>query len=256
MNNFDVEWQDECALLRLAYSDTNVFTTESFAALSDTLAALGDSARGIMLCGGDKFFSNGVDLEWALVQSGEEIHNMFMALGHCIVKILESPIPIVGVAKGHAIGAGCAILLACDYRYGATVHVLVGKPEILLGVPNPYYGDQLMRFVAGDFVGSDLIYTGRLVSAEEATTLNLLHGVAEKRDIEKIALEKLEFLMGLSSQAFAESKHMRTAKLCADINEQLVARVARQVEIWRSPEAQNTLNEAAKKLAKISKATP
>ena len=67
-----------------------------------------------MLCGGEKFFSNGVDLEWALSQSSTEIRTMFLALGHCILKVMESPLPVVGVIKGHAIGGAMALLLACD----------------------------------------------------------------------------------------------------------------------------------------------
>ena len=50
-----------------------------------------------------------------------------------------------------------ALLLACDYRYGSRGRVLIGKPEMLIGVPNPYFADQLLRFVAGDFIASDLI---------------------------------------------------------------------------------------------------
>ena len=123
----------------------------------------------------------------ALTQSRAEIRALFLELGDCILKIMESPVPVVGVVKGHAIGGALALLLACDYRYGATGRVLLGKPEILLGVPNPYYGDQLLRFIAGDFGASDLIYTGRLVPADEAHALHLIHAVGTKEEIEAVA---------------------------------------------------------------------
>jgi enoyl-CoA hydratase/carnithine racemase len=250
LSNLEIEWLDECVCLRLAGDDTNVLTTESITSLSNAFVEHSDSARGILLCGGEKFFSNGVDLNWALQQSGEEIRRMFLALGHCILNALESPIPVVGVATGHAIGGALAILLACDYRYAATGRVLLGKPEILLGVPNPYYGDQLLRFIAGDFVASDLIYTGKLVPAEDAIALGLIHEVAEKSAVETLAWEKLRFLVGLSGEAFSESKKMRIAKLCADIRTQLSSRVARQVEIWNSAKAQEKLKEAAIRLSR------
>jgi enoyl-CoA hydratase/carnithine racemase len=91
-------------------------------------------ARGIMLCGGDKFFSNGVDLDWALAQSTSGMRTLFLELGGCILKLMELSLPVVGVAKGHAIGGTLAMLLACDYRDAGTERVLLGKPEILLGV--------------------------------------------------------------------------------------------------------------------------
>jgi len=240
----------DCVQIRLASSETNVLTTEMLGALSAALAEAEQSARGVMLCGGDKFFSNGVDLEWALTQSSADIRALFLELGYCILKIMESPVPVVGVVKGHAIGGALALLLACDYRYGATGRVLLGKPEILLGVPNPYYGDQLLRFIAGDFVASDLIYTGRLVPADEAHTLHLIHGVGTKEEIEAMAWQQLLVLRDLAPEAFAESKRMRTGRFCADVREQMSARVARQVEIWHSAEAQTRLHAAAKRLAR------
>ncbi len=244
------ETADDCVKVRLSSGATNMLTTELLNDLSSALDDAERNARGVLLCGGEKFFSNGVDLEWALAQSHAEIRTMFLELGHCILKIMESPLPVVGAIRGHAIGGALALLLACDYRYGASGHVLLGKPEILLGVPNPYFGDQLLRFVAGDFIASDLIYTGKLVPADEATALNLLHGVGDKGNIEAIAWERLTFLVGLAPDAFVESKRMRTGRFCADVREQMSARVARQVEIWHGPDAQVRLRAAAKRLSR------
>ena len=185
MANIVSENEDDCLRIRLACGTTNALTTAVIQDLAHALAEANRDARGAMLCGGEKFFSNGLDLEWALAQSCAEIKEMFGELAQLILAMLESPVPIVGAIKGHAIGGGMAIYLACDYRYAATGHVLIGKPEVLLGVPNPYYGDQLLRFVAGDFVASDMIYTGKLVRAEEGRTLNLVHETGPKADIEE-----------------------------------------------------------------------
>lgn len=250
MENVICEWKDDCAYIRLARGATNAITTEMVAAISSALEEAERSAGGVMLCGGDKFFSNGVDLEWALTQSSDGMRALFLALGGCLLKLMESPLPVVCAIKGHAIGGALALLLACDYRYGAAGRVLIGKPEILLGVPNPYFADQLFRFVAGDFVASDMIYTGKLVPAEEACALNIIHQVADKNEVENLALEQLLFLRGLAPQAFSESKRMRTEHLCARIREQMSARVARQVEVWNSDAAQAKLHEAAKRFAR------
>ena len=241
---------DDCVRIRLSTGVTNALTTDVLMALSAALQDAERDVRGVLLCGGDKFFSNGVDLEWALSQSSADIRTMFLELGQCILRVMETPIPVVGVIKGHAIGGAMALLLACDYRYGATGRVLLGKPEILLGVPNPYFGDQLLRFIAGDFVASDLIYSGRLVTADEAHALNMIHGVDKIEDIEDAAWRQLMVLCDLAPAAFAESKRMRSGRFCADIREQMSARVARQVEIWNSPDAQARLHDAAKRLSR------
>ncbi len=250
MESVITEVVDDCARIRLSRGVDNALTTDVIQAITSAVHHAERHARGIMLCGGDKFFSNGVDLEWALSQSGAQMRIMFLELGTCILTLLESPLPIVGAAKGHAIGGALAMFLACDYRYAATGRVLLGKPEILLGVPNPYFGDQLLRFVAGDYVASDLIYTGKLVTAEESRALNMVHDVAEKVVIEDAAWQRLMQLRDLAPEAFSESKRMRVGKLCADIRDQMSARVARQVEIWKSEQAQTRLRAAAKRLAR------
>ena len=248
MANIVSERADDCLRIRLSNGATNALTTAVIQDLAQAVAEADRDARGAMLCGGEKFFSNGVDLDWALTQSRAEIREMFQVLAGLILAMLESPIPIVGAIRGHAIGGGMAIYLACDYRYAATGRVLIGKPEVLLGVPNPYYGDQLLRFVAGDFVASDMIYTGKLVQAEEGGALNLVHEVGPKAEIEGMAWQRLLFLRDLAPDAFQESKRMRLGKFCADLREQLPARIARQVEIWSGDEAQARLRAGAERL--------
>ena len=248
MSNIVSEHADDCLRIRFSSGTANALTTAVIQDLAQAVADANRGARGAMLCGGEKFFCNGLDLDWALACSRAEIKEMFHELAGLILAMLESPVPIVGAAKGHAIGGGTAIYLACDYRYAATGRVLIGKPEILLGVPNPYYGDQLLRFVAGDFVASDMIYTGKLVPAEEGRALGLVHETGPKAEIEAMAWQRLLFLRDLAPEAFQESKRMRLGKFCADLREQMPARIARQVEIWSSDEAQARLRAGAERL--------
>ena len=248
MSDITCERRDDCVQVRLAAGDANALTTAVIREASSAIEEAGRTARGTMLCGGDKFFSNGVDLDWALGQPREAMREMFLELGRLILALLESPAPVVGAIKGHAVGAGLAMFLACDYRYAAAGRVLIGKPEILLGVPNPYYGDRLLRFVAGDFAASDLIYTGKLIRAEEGRALGLVHETGPKAEIEDMAWEKLLSLCDLAPAAFAESKRMRLGKFCADLREQMSARIARQVESWHGDDAQSRLHAAAERL--------
>ncbi len=251
METVRYEAVDGFACIRLCNGVANALTKDVLDELCDAIDRAAAESCGILLCGGEKFFSNGVDLEWALSQSRTEMRGLFLTLGRCLLRVLECPRPVVGAIRGHAAGGALALFLACDYRYAATGRVLIGKPEVLIGVPNPYYGDQLLRFVAGDFVASDLIYTGRMIEAEAAVSLQLVHAVGADTEIEAMAKERLVSLCALSREAFAETKHMRLGKLCADIREQMSARIARQVEIWSSDEAQVQLKAAAARLKQV-----
>ena len=74
--------------------------------------------------------------------------------------------------------------------------------------------------------------------------------MGKKEEIEEVAWQQLMVLRDLAPEAFAESKRMRSGRFCADVREQMSARVARQVEIWNSAEAQTRLQDAAKRLAR------
>lgn len=63
MNTILSDRRDDCVQIRLASGETNVLTTEMLCALSAALGEAERGARGVLLCGGEKFFSNGVDLE-------------------------------------------------------------------------------------------------------------------------------------------------------------------------------------------------
>jgi enoyl-CoA hydratase/carnithine racemase len=245
-----IETTDGCSRLRLSNTVANVLTIEVVRELSDAIRAAAGSASGVLLCGGDKFFSNGLDLIWALSRSRDQMREMFLTLGDLVLGMLECPVPIVGAIRGHAIGAGKTIFAACDVRYAGSGRVLIGMPEILLGLPNPYFADQLIRHIVGDSVATDLIYTGRLVSAESCVSSGLVSQICDKAVVEDEAWKKTLALAELSNAAFAECKAIRTAHLCGDIRANLAMRTDRLLAIWGAPDAQARLKAAAERLSK------
>ncbi len=114
-----VDLADGAARIRLTNGTTNVLTTEVIKSFSNAVDEAASCSTGLLVCGGDKFFSNGVDVEWALGQTREEIRTMFLELGQLMLRLLETPVPVVGAIRGHAIGAAKSMFLACDYRFGA-----------------------------------------------------------------------------------------------------------------------------------------
>lgn len=239
---------DGTVRLRLTNGTTNTLTTEVLLALSTAVTEAVANDQAILLCGGDEFFSNGVDIGWALGQDQAGIGAMFSELGNVMLSLLEAPVPVGGALKGHAVGGAKSMFLACDYRYAAIGRLLVGAPEIVLGIPNPDYTDRLVRFVAADLVGSDPMCTGKLVKAEDAVELGLVHEVALAAEVEDLALKQLRLLNGMARQAFAESKNMRVGAFCSDVRAQMSSMVARQVEVWNDKEAQLLLTAAAERL--------
>jgi len=128
-----VENEDSCVRLRLRNTDANLLTIDVVRELAGTLSDAARAGRAVLLCGGDKFFCNGLDLAWALAQPPDDMRAMFLALGDLVLGMLAASVPIVGAIRGHAIGAGKTLFSACDVRYAASGRVLVGPVLSMVG---------------------------------------------------------------------------------------------------------------------------
>ena len=83
MANIVSEREDDCLRIRLSSGTANTLTTAVIHDLATAVQEANRDARGAMLCGGDKFFCNGLDLDWALACSRAEIGEMFHCRAHC-----------------------------------------------------------------------------------------------------------------------------------------------------------------------------
>ena len=226
------ELSDGIVQLRLHNGVTNAIHLDLLHELHQAVDGMGPATRGLLLVGGEKFFCIGLDLPWGLAQSRASMRTLFKVEGQLVLRLLEMRIPVVGAMQAHAIGAGTTLLMACDYRYGPTGRALLGLNEVRIGVPNPYFADQLLRFLAGDGVASDLITSGRLETAEAWVKLGLLHGAFPKAEVEARALAHLRELARLHQPAFALNKTMRTEALCERIRRRQEGHLDELLDIW------------------------
>jgi enoyl-CoA hydratase/carnithine racemase len=249
-NFVETKRDGEIAEIRLNNTTTNVLNIDVVNSLINAINDANSSCRAIIICGGKKFFSNGLDILWALGLNRSSLQEMFITLNKLVLLMLESPIPLVGVMKGHAIGAGKTILTACDYRISAGGRVLIGVPEVKLGVPNPYFADQLLRFLTNDSIASELIYSGELITGEMSASIGIVNEIGDTESVESRAMEKARALSEIPSLAFAYSKEQRTEVLCARIRERFPSKLEKLLDAWFGDAAQRLLHAAAERLRK------
>lgn len=234
--------------IRLDNTTANVLDPQVIAELGKALDAACATNRAAVLMGGDKFFCNGLDLQWAVAQNRPTMRALFLSLCELVLKFLEAPIPIVGAMKGHAIGAGKTLLVATDYRIGASGRVLLGMPEVKLGVPNPYFAELLLRFLTTESAASELIYSGELVTAEQASAIGLINALATPEAVESMALAKATALAALPPLAFAHSKNQRSFALRREIRANVEQMIDGLLDAWFGPQAQAILRATADRL--------
>jgi enoyl-CoA hydratase/carnithine racemase len=88
----------------------------------------------------------------------------------------------VAAVTGYALGGGCELALCADFRIAAD-NAKLGQPEILLGLIPGAGGTQRLARLIGPSKAKDLIFTGRMVKAEEALALGLVDRVVPAAEV-------------------------------------------------------------------------
>jgi len=105
--------------LKLARAPVNALNPSLCDALAAAInAAVSAGAHGIVLCGGPKVFSAGLDVPY-LVSLGEDraaLKSAWNAFFSAARTLAQAPIPVVAAMSGHAPAGGCVLALCCDYR--------------------------------------------------------------------------------------------------------------------------------------------
>ena len=97
-------------------------------------------------------------------------------------KIEDLPFPVIAAVNGFALGGGCELAMACDIRI-ASSKARFGQPEVGLGIIPGFSGTYRLAKLVGQGVAKELIYTGRMVGADEALRIGLVNSVVAPEDL-------------------------------------------------------------------------
>ncbi|AEW96623.1 MULTISPECIES: enoyl-CoA hydratase/isomerase family protein [Streptomycetaceae] len=141
-----------------------------------TEAARRDDIRAVVVRGSEKVFAAGADIKEMRVMGYEDMARRAGALQDAFSAVAAIPKPVVAAVTGYALGGGCELALCADVRFAAEGAKL-GQPEILLGLIPGAGGTQRLARLVGPAKAKDLIFTGRMVTAEEALAIGLVDRV-------------------------------------------------------------------------------
>ncbi|WP_100181742.1 enoyl-CoA hydratase/isomerase family protein [Candidatus Nitrosotenuis aquarius] len=136
-----------------------------------------NDVKVIILTGeGEKAFSAGADIEYMSKISADESVE-YAKLGQLVTNTIELVSkPTIAAINGFALGGGCEVAMSCDIRIAADT-ARMGQPEVTIGIPPGWGGTQRLMRIVGIAKAKELVYTGKMIKADEALQIGLVNQV-------------------------------------------------------------------------------
>jgi len=178
--------EDGVALVRLDRPKANALSIELLTELEEVARALHvDPPGAVVVWGGERIFAAGADIsEFGGPDEALRVGGHFRAALDALAAV---PRATIAAVNGYALGGGCELALACDFRVAAE-NARLGQPEILLGIIPGGGGTQRLPRLIGTSRAKDLVLSGRQVGAEEALRIGLVDRMVPAAEVIDAAL--------------------------------------------------------------------
>jgi enoyl-CoA hydratase len=197
----------------------NALNSDLLDELSDALdkVAGDEDIRVLVLTGaGDKAFVAGADIN-ELAQCTALMAKRFAQKGQAVINKLQNlSIPVIAAVNGYALGGGSEMALACDFIY-ASETAAFGLPEITLGLIPGFGGTQRLPRLISANMAKELIFTGRMVKAQEAKSLGWVNQVFESNALIAETMKTAQAIAAKGKVALRAAKEAVNSGLNVDL---------------------------------------
>lgn len=148
------------------------------------ITASNDNIRVLVITGEGRAFIAGADIAQQSVMDMPKALKWGEYGSEIFKKLEEFPIPTIASVNGFALGGGCELAMACDIII-AGKKAKFGQPETGLGITPGFSGTQRLLRKVGTAKAKELIFTGEMITAEEALSIGLINKVTEQELLEE-----------------------------------------------------------------------
>ena len=173
-----LEPMGEIAIIKINRPDAlNAMNLDVIWELSKTIDIVGadESIKAVIITGsGERSFCAGADIAYMVNINPVEAEKYASSAQSVLNKIEKLEKPVIAAVNGFALGGGCELALVCDIRI-ASSNAKIGQPEVSIGIPPGWGGTQRLLRIVGPSKAKELIFTGKMISAEEAYEIGLVN---------------------------------------------------------------------------------
>ena len=206
-NFIKIEHTQGITILKIsAPKSLNALNSTILKELSDCVSHLDAATRVLIITGdGEKSFVAGADIS-EMAHLNEAQGYEFGRLGAQVFRAIETlPIPVIAAVNGFALGGGCELAMACDIRI-ASSKAKFGQPEVGLGIIPGFSGTYRLPKIVGQGHAKEMIYTGKVIRADEALRIGLVNAVYEPEQLMEKAVEMAQMMLHNAPVAISLAK--------------------------------------------------
>lgn len=214
-NNLQFEVSDKIATITMNRpSALNALNDETLLELGLALTEIetNPAIKGAIITGNGKAFVAGADIRQMADYNPQQARAYMSRAQRVFNRIEDIEKPIMAAVNGFALGGGCELAMACDFRFGSEKAVF-GQPEINLGVIPGFGGSQRLPRLTNAGFAKELLFSGRNVKAEEAFRVGLISRICtpealltEARDIMTLIVSKPADALGYAKVAVNQGR--------------------------------------------------
>jgi 3-hydroxypropionyl-coenzyme A dehydratase len=176
----DLQTNIDIAIIKINRPEVlNALNKEIMTELSQAIdiVSTDDGIKVIVITGtGERSFCAGADIRYVVNVDPIEAERYATFIHTLLNKIENLQKPVIAAINGYALGGGCELALACDIRI-ASSNAKIGQTEVTIGIPPGWGGTQRLLRIVGPAKAKELIYTGKMITAEEAARIGLVNKV-------------------------------------------------------------------------------
>jgi 3-hydroxypropionyl-coenzyme A dehydratase len=180
MKYIQLEPQGNIAIVRINRPEAlNAMNIDVIAELSKTIDIIAaDESIGVVIItgAGERSFCAGADISYMVNIEPMQAERYATSAQGVINKIERLEKPVIAAVNGFALGGGCELAMACDIRI-ASSNAKIGQPEVTIGIPPGWGGSQRLMRLVGPAKAKEMIFTGKMITADEAHQIGLVNKV-------------------------------------------------------------------------------
>lgn len=237
--------------IRLQRPPVNALNDELLKAIeAAVLAAPASGARALVISGGEKAFSGGLDVPYLMGLDRDGLQRCWSRFFAVARAIAGSPIPTAAAIAGHNPAGGCVLALCCDYRVMARGPFRMGLNETQVGLAVPDAIQYLLRRVVGAHKAERLVVAGAMPDAQQCLELGMVDALTDAAEVVTLAVHWANELLALPSSPMLATRKLARAEVVAALAGFGDAQLSTFLDGWYSADTQAALAVVMQRLGK------